>query len=164
MFWFSICFLFFLIFSNKRTEVSHFQNIILDSFNDKRPLFFRKRPFYLAFTFTKALHFQCLYVTVLSQESNVVLHVTPTDLRPTFLDKLKEIDFLFLVDFAIRQNSKSKKKACIQSWRNKPNTLLLLLCAIFVCLNYCVTKSFLKGVGKSICLGRWLFLTDLEIS
>ena len=36
--------------------------------------------------------------------------MTPTDLRPTFLDKLKEIDFLFLVDFAIRQNSKSKKK------------------------------------------------------
>ena len=35
--------------------------------------------------------------------------MTPTDLRPTFLDKLKEIDFLFLVDFAIRQNSKSKK-------------------------------------------------------
>ena len=31
--------------------------------------------------------------------------------RPTFLDKLKEIDFLFLVDFAIRQNSKSKKKS-----------------------------------------------------
>ena len=69
---------------------------------------------------------------VLSQERNVVLHVTPTDLRRTFLDKLKEIDFLFLVDFAIRQNSKSKKKACIQSWRNKPT----------LCYCYSVQFSF----------------------
>ena len=50
---FVFLFFLFLIFSNKGTEVSHFQNIILDSFNDKRPLFFQKKAFLFGLYFYK---------------------------------------------------------------------------------------------------------------